>query len=356
MGDGETANTASNGPAPVAVYLYAGDQIIENVTTGYFYYQDSLGNTSHVTDAVGNLLERYTYDAFGTPTFYNAAGAIIYNAAGISQSALGVRHLFQGQLWTQETGLNDYRNRVELPTMGVFLQPDPIGFKGDPANIYRFCNNNAVNRIDPLGLEAHIWLQRDDYYVPHDTSASTAARLAPGTYSIVDNGKVLYRTRANEGPFGKGSMGVKAGDYDLRPKGGLWGPIAPGEFTADQPAITGKAPGLKPGQPNQSYKKPALVHKLGVSTACVTVCDEAVTKTKQLMMRDIKNGETTQMHIRDGTQLRKQEQAEGGGPQAGGTAGGNSSGPTAKDIDLGHQATGVPSLGAEAVNQVNGKL
>lgn len=34
----------------------------------------SLGNTSHVTDAVGNLLERYTYSAFGTPYFYNAAG------------------------------------------------------------------------------------------------------------------------------------------------------------------------------------------------------------------------------------------------------------------------------------------
>ena len=38
--------------------------------------------------------------------------------------------------------------------MGVFLQPDPIGFKGDAANIYRFCGNNAVNRIDPLGLDS----------------------------------------------------------------------------------------------------------------------------------------------------------------------------------------------------------
>jgi RHS repeat-associated protein len=73
---------------------------------------------------------------------------------------LGIRHLFQGQLWTQETGLNDYRNRVELPVMGVFLQPDPIGFNGDAANIYRFCNNNAVNRSDPMGLvdtNASIW-------------------------------------------------------------------------------------------------------------------------------------------------------------------------------------------------------
>jgi RHS repeat-associated protein len=120
------------------------------VTTGYFYYQDSLGNTSHVTDSVGNLLERYTYSAFGTPTILST------NNTQLSTSAYGIRHLFQGQLWTQETGLNDYRNRVELPTMGVSLQPDPIGFKGDAANIYRFCNNNAVNRIDPLGLQADI--------------------------------------------------------------------------------------------------------------------------------------------------------------------------------------------------------
>jgi RHS repeat-associated protein len=146
-----------NGPAPTAVYLYAGDQIVENVTTGNLYFQDSLGNTSHVTDAAGNLFESYTYSAFGVPTFYDADGhlrIVSYDPAGnpITASGLGIRHLFQGQLWTQETGLNDYRNRVELPAMDVFLQPDPIGFKGDGANIYRFCGNDAVNRTDPMGL------------------------------------------------------------------------------------------------------------------------------------------------------------------------------------------------------------
>jgi RHS repeat-associated protein len=149
--DDVSANNAMNGPAPIAVYLYAGDQIVENVTTGYLYFQDSLGNTSHVTDAAGNLLERYTYTAFGTPTFLSA------NNTQLSTSAYGIRHLFQGQLWTQETALNDYRNRVELPTMGVFLQPDPIGFKGDAANLYRFCGNDAVNRTDPLGLLDRNW-------------------------------------------------------------------------------------------------------------------------------------------------------------------------------------------------------
>jgi RHS repeat-associated protein len=149
--NGETSTASTNGAAPIAVYLYAGDQIIENVTTGHFYYQDSLGNTSHVTDSVGNLLERYTYSAFGIPTFLSA------NNTQLSTSAYGIRHLFQGQLWTQDTGLNDYRNRVALPTMGVFLQPDPIGFKGDALNLYRFCTNNAVNRIDPDGLLDTTW-------------------------------------------------------------------------------------------------------------------------------------------------------------------------------------------------------
>lgn len=132
---------------PIAVYLYAGNQIIENVTTGYFYYPDSLGNTSHVTDSAGHLLERYTYDAFGKPTFYNAAGTLL--PAG---SNYGIRHLFHGQLWTQETGLNDHRYRQALPAMGIFMQPDPIGFAGDRTNLYRYCGNNSVNWLDPFGL------------------------------------------------------------------------------------------------------------------------------------------------------------------------------------------------------------
>jgi RHS repeat-associated protein len=124
--------------------------------TKRFFFQDSLGNTSHLSDEAGNLLERYTYSAFGEPKFYDPPS----NAIARTASTKGTRHLFQGQLWTQETGLNDYRNRVEHPIMGVFLQPDPIGFKGDAANIYRFCSNNAVNRTDPDGLldiSATIW-------------------------------------------------------------------------------------------------------------------------------------------------------------------------------------------------------
>jgi hypothetical protein len=48
--------------------------------------------------------------------------------------------------------LYDLRNRFYSPDLGRFLQPDPIGFAGDPSNIYRYVGNNPVNRSDPSGL------------------------------------------------------------------------------------------------------------------------------------------------------------------------------------------------------------
>ena len=173
-------NTPSSN-TPIAVYLYAGDQIIEDVTRGYFYYQDNRGNTSHVTDATGHLLERYTYSAFGTPSFFTPSGA------QIASSAYGIRHLFQGQLWTQETGLNDHRNRHALPTMGVFLQPDPIGFSGDPTNLYRYCANNPVTGTDPTGEDT--WF--GNRFLGHTDAAPSWALVPFTTHTFV------YTTNGN---------------------------------------------------------------------------------------------------------------------------------------------------------------
>jgi RHS repeat-associated protein len=64
-----------------------------------------------------------------------------------------VRHLFTGQQWYQELGLYDLRNRFYSPDVGRFLQPDPIGFRGDRTNLYRYCRNNPVTRWDPFGLD-----------------------------------------------------------------------------------------------------------------------------------------------------------------------------------------------------------
>ena len=43
------------------------------------------------------------------------------------------------------------RARYYAPNMGRWLAPDPIGFAGGDINLYRYCNNDPVNMLDPTG-------------------------------------------------------------------------------------------------------------------------------------------------------------------------------------------------------------
>lgn len=131
-------------------YIYGAGEIVERISNGawYIYFQDGLGSTSHVSDLSRNLLESYKYTStFGSVSVYSPTGVIRKNG-----SSYDVRHLFTGQLWMPQIGLYDYRNRVYSPGLARFLQPDPIGFAGDPTNLYRYCGNNPVNSTDPFGL------------------------------------------------------------------------------------------------------------------------------------------------------------------------------------------------------------
>ena len=85
----------------------------------------------------------------------------------MSASAYGIDMLFTGQKWYPDLSLYDLRARL-LPNLGRFLQPDPIGFAGDPSNIYRYCGNNPVNRSDPSG-EGFEYTQNGNnihFYIP----------------------------------------------------------------------------------------------------------------------------------------------------------------------------------------------
>jgi RHS repeat-associated protein len=127
-------------------YLIGPSGVIKNLTSNNYYFQDGSGSTSHLTNSIGTVLEWYLYDLQGTPLFLDP------NGNGLSDSAFGVRNLFTGQQWYTDIGLYDLRNRFYSPDIGRFLQPDPIGFRGDQTNLYRYGGNNPVTGRDPFGL------------------------------------------------------------------------------------------------------------------------------------------------------------------------------------------------------------
>ena len=93
----------------------------------------------------GQIAERYVYDAFGNTQILDAGLSVL------SASAVGNPIMFTGRRLDVESALYDYRARIVSPALGRFLQTDPLGY-ADGMNLYQYCGNNPVNRIDPLGL------------------------------------------------------------------------------------------------------------------------------------------------------------------------------------------------------------
>jgi len=131
------------------VYGLGDDEILyrQSGSTQFFAKSDPMGNVKFLLDGSGNGIEKYSYDAFGQPTITDWSGI------ARSTSAFGNRFMFSGREFFSSLGLYDLRNRVYDPVIGRFYQTDPIGFQGDPSNLYRFCGHNPLLGGDPSGLD-----------------------------------------------------------------------------------------------------------------------------------------------------------------------------------------------------------
>ncbi len=113
-----------------------------------YYTTDANMNVTALVDASdGSVLERYLYSPYGEVTVLDADWST--DGDGVSDVANTV--LFAGYKFDPETGLYLARNRLHDPTLGRWLQRDPIGYL-DGMSLYEYVGSAPSLSGDAFGL------------------------------------------------------------------------------------------------------------------------------------------------------------------------------------------------------------
>ena len=97
-----------------------------------------------ISNSNGFIVERINYDAFGIPTIKDAKGIIV------GQSLIGNRILYTGREYDYESMAYYYRARSMHPSVGRFMQKDPLTYPNG-LNDFLYALNTPTFLTDPSG-------------------------------------------------------------------------------------------------------------------------------------------------------------------------------------------------------------
>jgi RHS repeat-associated protein len=185
------------------------------------YLTDQLGSTITLTNETGAPTTEYTYDPFGTTTTTGPSSTNPYQYTGRENNG---------------NGLQNNRARYYEPTLGRFINQDPLGMTGSGPNLYLYTDDSPTNAIDPYGTVA-IPSPAPDEYPGSGDFGPTPGETGPG--GTGSNG--VNQGSANPGgisPEGDGQdssipgPGSSCSDGSTQSSGGrgLWGKIRCNHF------------------------------------------------------------------------------------------------------------------------------
>jgi len=102
-------------------------------------HNDHLATPQKMTDAAGTVVWTADYKPFGEAT--------------VTVSTITNNLRFPGQYYNAETGLNYNYYRDYNPSIGRYIESDPMGILEGTNHLFVYARNNSIRFKDPLGLD-----------------------------------------------------------------------------------------------------------------------------------------------------------------------------------------------------------
>ncbi len=127
--------------------------------TTYLYRKDAQNNVIALIGEDGAVVARYLYDAWGNMSVVDNNGTIISNTSHIGNLN---PFRYRGYYYDTETKLYFLKTRYYDPEIGRFMTIDGIEYLNPETinglNLYAYCGNNPVMRVDENGNAWWHWV------------------------------------------------------------------------------------------------------------------------------------------------------------------------------------------------------
>ncbi len=150
--DGNSVVFETDGSSnPTARTYNPGISVKDNKGNKFFYLYDGLGSVVNLIDRKGQIIQSYSYDAYG-------------QAFGVIKDLMNnYRFIGAGDVYSDDdVNLQFMLNRWFDPKLGRFISRDPIEIRSSP-NLYGYVNNNPINNMDIMGLYTSLQHVQQEY-------------------------------------------------------------------------------------------------------------------------------------------------------------------------------------------------